>query len=224
MSYYIELKSIGIDNYKTKLAASPLLPSRMILKNKIDERFEVFKNFGIKNVQELQQFLKKKSNWHELSKNELLTDEYLTILLRELNSIQPKPNKIKEFIGIDPEVVAKLEKAGLTDTAKLYNVIQTNEKRNNLAQKTGISPAEIFELTCLTDLSRIKWTGPTFARMLFDAGINSVEKASKADYTDLHKIINQLNKERNYFKGQIGLNDMKLFVDAAKDVPLDIEY
>jgi hypothetical protein len=224
MSYYIDLKSISLDAYKAKLESSNLLKSRMILKENTNERFEVFKRIGIQNVAELLQFLKKKNQWKDIPQNHLFSDAYLTILLRELNSIQPKPNKINEFAGIDPKVAEKLEKAGLTNTAKLYNVVLTNEKRNNLVQKTGISLAELLELTCLTDLSRIKWAGTTFARMLYDAGFETVEKVSKTNYVELHKKITQINKERNYFKGQIGLHDIKLFVEAANEVPLDIEY
>jgi hypothetical protein len=33
-----------------------------------------------------------------------------------------------------------------------------------------------------------------------------------------------LNKEKNSYKGQIGLNDIKIIVNAAKEIPLDIEY
>jgi hypothetical protein len=60
--------------------------------------------------------------------------------------------------------------------------------------------------------------------MLYDLGIDTVEKASKADPVELHARINQLNKEKSIYKGQIGLNDIKIFVNAAKEVPLEIEY
>jgi hypothetical protein len=60
--------------------------------------------------------------------------------------------------------------------------------------------------------------------MLYELGIDTVEKASKADPEKLHASINLLNKERKIYKGQIGLNDMKIFVNAAKEIPLEIEY
>ena len=100
----------------------------------------------------------------------------------------------------------------------------TKTDRRELAGLLGIDEAELMELTGLADLSRIKWVGVTFARMLFDLGINSVEKATKADPLDLNEKINKLNREKSIYKGQIGLNDMKIFVDAAKEIPLEIEY
>lgn len=224
MAYYIDLSSISIDGFKNKLKTSDLLRSRMILKDRIDERFSYFKSIGIKSLFELQQILKMKNRFAELSKVNCLDKEYLTILLREINSMHPKPNKLKEFIGISPDTILKLEKHGIKDTPRLYEKVITPESRMELANNIGISESELSELTRLTDLSRIKWVGVTFARMLYEIGIDTVEKASKADFEDLYRRINQVNREKNYYKGQIGLNDMKLFVNAAKEVPQEIQY
>lgn len=224
MGYYIDLSSISIDEYKVKLANSIQIPSRMVLKDRINERFNQFKKMGIKNVHELLLILKKKDKLKELSKDSLFPEEYLTILLRELNSIQVKPNKIKDFIGISADTVSKLERIGIKDTLKLFDKVRTIQNRKELANKTGINEHEILELTKLSDLSRIKWVGATFAKVLYDAGYDSLEKVSKANYEDLHKAIVKLNKEKNLYKGHIGLNDMKICVSASNEVPLEIEY
>jgi len=224
MGYYIDLETISLDKYREKLKTAYLPPGRMILKEDIPERFEHFKSFGIKNVYELIHTLKKKDSIAELSKIKCLSGNYLTILLRELNSMLPKPNKLKDFEGISSESVSKLEKAGIKNTVKLFDKVKNPTARNELSNQTGIEECEMLELTKLTDLSRIKWVGTTFARMLYDIGIDTVEKASKADPVELHKEINRINKERNYYKGKIGLNDMKIFVNAANDVPQEIEY
>lgn len=224
MGYYIDLRSISIDNYKKQLEKREMIPSRKILKENTEERFLYFKSMGIKNVYELWQLLKKKDSFAELSKVKCFTDDYLTILLREINSIQPKPNKIKEFTGTSPETISKLEKIGIKDTVRLFDKVKTAVDRKTLAENLKISNESILELTKLTDLSRIKWAGATFARMLYDAGIDTVEKVAKTDHKDLYQKILQLNKEKKYYKGQIGLHDMQLFVDAAKEVTLEIEY
>ena len=224
MGYYIDLEKIAIDDYKTKLETAYLPPSRLILKEKLDERIGYFKSIGIKNVKELIQLLKKRDKLAELSKVDCLSGDYLTILLRELNSTLPKPNKIAEFPGISKDTIDKLEKIGIKNTEKLYDKVLTKSDRQKLAGSTGISDKEILELTKLTDLSRIKWVGVTFARMLYDLEVDTVEKASKSDPVDLHTRINQLNKEKRIYKGQIGLNDMKIFENAAKEIPLEIEY
>jgi hypothetical protein len=224
MGYYIDLTKITIDKYKTKLESAYLPPSRMMLKEGLDERFGYFKLVGVKNVAELMQLLKKKEKFAELQKVDCLSGDYLTILLRELNSTLPKPNKIKAFSGISNDTVERLEKIGIKDTVKLFDRVLNAKSRKELAETTGVTDIEILELTKLTDLSRIKWVGVAFARMLYEAGVDTVEKASKADPENLHVIINQINKEKGVYKGQIGLNDMRIFVNAAKEIPLEIEY
>ena len=224
MAYNIDLEKITIDDYRIKLESAYLPPSRMMLKDRLDERFGYFKSIGIANVNELIRLLKKKDKFAALSKVECLSGDYLTILLRELNSTLPKPNKISEFQGVAIETVMRLEKIGINNTEKLYEKVISETNRQHLANATGINYMEILELTKLADLSRIKWVGVTFARMLYEIGIDTVEKASKADPEKLHSSINQYNKENNFYKGQIGLNDIKIFVNAAKDLDLDIEY
>ena len=224
MGYYVDLATITLEAYKEKLRNAYLPPSRKMLKERLDERFAHFAKADINNLKELQQTLKKKDKLDILLKEDCFKGDYLTVLLREINGTLPKPNKISDFSGITPEVVAKLEKVGIKDTQKLYDRVKTQQSRNELAKLTGISPEIIIELTKLTDLSRIKWVGATFARMLHDIGVDTIEKACNIDPNILYEKINQINKDRNYYKGQIGLNDIRIFVNAAKEIPQEILY
>jgi hypothetical protein len=224
MGYYIDLEKISIDAYRLILETAYLPPSRTILKERLGERFGYIKKLGIKNIKELLQLLKKKEKFSELQQENCLSGDYLTILLRELNSILPKPNKLKDFADISPETIKKLEKIGIKNTVKLFERVINPEVREKLAVETGINTDDILMLTKLTDLSRIRWVGATAARMFYDLGVDSVEKISQANPVDLHSRINQLNKEKRIYKGSIGLNDMRIVVDIAKNLPLDIEY
>jgi len=89
MGYYIDLNAIQLEDYMAKLKVSDLLPSRVILKENLDERLNYFKSIGIKNIRELLLILRKKEKLAELAKVNCLSEKYLVILLRELNSIQP---------------------------------------------------------------------------------------------------------------------------------------
>ncbi len=224
MGYYIDLESISIESFRIKLESAYLPPGRLILKENTEVRFGYFQRVGIKNVNELLKYLKKKDNLTGLLKADCFSEEYLIILLRELKSMHPGPNRIKDFAGISADVILKLEKSGIKDTLKFYDRVKSPESRKELGRQTGISDAEILELTKLTDLSRIKWVGVSFARMLYDTGFDTVVKAASADYTDLHRRINLENRTRGYYKGQIGLNDIKIFIAAANEVTPEIEY
>lgn len=224
MGYYIDLEKITIDDYKTKLVSTYLPPSRLILKDKLDERFGYFKSIGIKNIKELIQLLKKNDRRAELLEVEFLTDDYLTVLLRELNSTLPKPNKISDFIEIAKETIESLEKNGITNTERLYNKVVNKSDRQKLADLLGVKYQDILKLTKLSDLSRIKWVGVTYAQMLYNLGVDTVEKVSLSNPIDLHAQINQMIKEKNIFKGTIGLNDVKILIESACELPLEIEY
>ena len=64
----------------------------------------------------------------------------------------------------------------------------------------------------------------TYAQMLYDLGVDTVEKVSKSDLIDLHTKINRMIKEKNIFKGAIGLNDVKILIESASELPIEIEY
>ena len=119
MGYYIDLEKLSIDDYRRKLETAYLPPSRMILKENLEERLGYFKSIGIKNIKELIQILKKKEKFSELSKVNFLSNDYLTILLRELNSTLPKPNKLADFIEIAKDTISNLKKLILL-TQKSY--------------------------------------------------------------------------------------------------------
>ena len=196
----------------------------MILKELFDERFDYFKTIGIQNADELLQLLKNKNKLSEMQKEKLFSGDYLKILLRELSSLHTKPNKLADFTSIPEDIAMKLEKAGIKHTEKLFYRVLTPKDRTILSKETGIEEDELLRITKLTDLSRIRWVGATFAQMIYAVGVDTVEKVTQSDPEDLHQKINAYNKEHGIYKGHIGLNDMKLLIAIAKEIPLDIEY
>jgi len=224
MSYHIDLSTIFMDEYSQKIEKSYILPSRMVLKEKLEERFNYFIQLGIANLHDLQQFLKKKHNIEALCKNELFSIEYLKILLREINSILPKPTQFDEFIGISDETLLKLKKIGIKNTLQIYNHVLTPKDRMEFGQKTEIDSAALLELTKLADLSRIKYVGALFARVLYFAGFDTLEKVANAHDVQLYEAFCKTNQNMNLYKGKIGLHDIQLCIELAKEVPIEIEY
>jgi len=224
MGYYIDLKAISIDDYKVILKTADLLPSRMVLKENIDVVFNILKTHNLETVEDLQNALKNNKKVQDFSKSTRIPEDYLKILVREINSSHPKPNLIKDFPGIAPDVAQKLEKAGIKNTLQLFDRVLSPQSRADLSRQTGIEMDQILKLTRLTDLSRIRWVNHTFAVVLLEAGYDSAEKVARADYRVLHQSVKELNENKNFYKGTIGLHDIKLCVEAAQDVSLDIAY
>lgn len=224
MGYYIDLSNISMDEYKAILKAADLLPSRMILKNDIDEKFDALKEHQIQNVEQLRKTLSNRSKLQAISKQAGISEDYLKILIREVRSYRQKPNRIQDFPDISENVIRKLDGLGIRNTLQLFDHVLTPQSRNVISEQAGMSEGEILRLTQLTDLSRIRWVNHTFAYVLLEAGYNSTEEVAKADYRDLYEKVSSLNEEREIYKGHIGLHDMKLCVEAARDVALDIQY
>ena len=224
MGYYIDLKNISLDEYKEILKSADLLPSRMILKTNIDEIFSIIQTQEIENVDELQKVLRNKIKLQDFSQKSGIEENYLKILIRETNSYRQSPNKIKDFPGLSENVIVKLENLGIKNTLHLFDKILTSQRRKELSNQTGISEKELLRLAKLTDLSRIRWVNHTFAYVLLEAGYDTAEKIACADYKKLYEKVRGLNEEREIYKGYIGLHDMKLCVEAAKDVSFEIEY
>lgn len=224
MGYYIDLEKINIDKYKGILKSTDLLPSRMILKENINKNFDILKKQTVKNLDELLKILKNKQKLQDFSKQSGLNENYLTILVREIKSYRPKPNKIKDFPSITDEVILKFENIGIKNTLQLFDKVLTLKSRIEISKQSGIDENEVLKITKLTDLSRIRWVNHTFAYVLFEAKYDTVEKIANTDYSELYENIKQLNDERKIYNAHIGLHDMKLCVEAAKDVSLEIEY
>jgi hypothetical protein len=76
--------------------------------------------------------------------------DYLTILRREVNSYQPKPIKLKDFPGVDPGVVQKLDQIGIKNTLQLFPNLLTPEARHEFAKQNQIAYEELLVARALT--------------------------------------------------------------------------
>jgi uncharacterized protein (UPF0335 family) len=224
MGYYIDLAGISVDEYREILRSGDLLPSQMVLKEDIDDIFKNIKGQGIENVEQLRIALRSKKKLQEFSIQSGIAEDYLKILIRNVNSYRQKPNKIRDFPGVSERVIQKLESLGLKNTLQLYDRILTPQSRNEIASQTGISENDILRLAKLTDLCRIRWVNHTFSYVLLEAGYDTAGKVANADHQELYERVKKLNEEREIFKGHIGVHDMKLCVEAARALPFEIEY
>ena len=224
MGYHINLQEISLDTFRERLCTTALIPSRRMLRDGVVQKFDQIRNRGINNLKELLDVLKSKPTLLAFSAESGLSEEYLTILNREVKSQLPKPNRFRDFPNVAPEVAEQLERHGIKHTKHLFAEILTPEKRADFANRTGLAPEIVLKLTQLTDLSRIRWVNHTFARVLFRAGYDTAKKVAVANYEEMYETIMKLNREEHLYKGHIGLNDMKMCVEAAQLVDPDIVY
>lgn len=224
MGYYIDLKEISIDEYKDILKTTELIPSWKILEEGVDKNLNILKKNNVRNLDELLVALKDKTKIQGMSKRTGLTEKYLSVLKRVVSGYRQKPNRIRDFVCIDEDTVIRLESSGIKNTLQLYEKIETKSKRSELSKVTGIGANVILTLTKLADLSRIRWVNHTFAYVLLESGCDSAEKVAKADYEKLYRTVKLLNQEREIYNANIGERDMKMIIESAKGLSVDIKY
>ncbi|MBI9044803.1 MAG: DUF4332 domain-containing protein [Anaerolineaceae bacterium] len=224
MSYYLDLEKFTLEMLENRLKNSRVLPSQKVLLEDLENRFNCIQSFGLQNLADLQEKLKTKKHVQDFSEESSVPLEFLTVLRREINSYQPKPIHLKEFPGVDLESVRKLEAVGIKNTKQLFPFVQTAFDRKVFSCTHQISEDEILDLTKLTDVARIKWVGPKFARLLVETTFDSVQKVANADPEALFVELMRVNDEKRIYKGNLGKEDLAQWINTVQDVPQVIEY
>jgi len=223
-SYHINLKEISLDQYKQTLKQSELIPSRRILKEQIDQRFEQLRDRGISNLDDLLCAAKNAKKIADLAKNTGLSEEYLTILRREVNALIPQPKNLRDFPGVEPSIVEKLEKRGIRNSKQLFLATRSQQERTRLSKAADIDSEKLLELVKLADLSRVYGVGPIFARLLFDGGADTVESLAQADSEQLFRQLEYRYLEAGYSKADFKERDIRFCIRMARNLPKSIEY
>lgn len=99
------------------------------------------------------------------------------------------PFKIREFRGVDPEVVAKLEAYGIKTAEQLLVAGATQLQRTTLGAAIGVPEAIILELVKLSDLARLPGVKGIRARLYYAAGVDSIEKMAAAEPEGLRQML-----------------------------------
>ncbi len=219
MSYYIDAESVSLDDLKARIQEAELVPSRVSLLEEIDGRFLRLKSHGFVTLADLRKGLKNQKNIPALSGETGIDAAYLTLLRREIEGYFPKAYPVGAFDWFRKADLERLESSGLKNTVILYDALTSPGRREEVATALGIGLDVIDALYALADLTRIQWVSPIAARMLVSAGYTDVKAVAGADPERLHSDLDRVNKEHKFFKGTIGLRDVRRLVKAASYVP-----
>ena len=110
------------------------------------------------------------------------------------------PFKLRDFQGVDPEVIAKLAARNIKTAEHMLAAGRTAALRLKLAGETDIPEAIILELVRLSDLARLPGVKGIRARLYYAAGIDSVEKMANWEPEALRRMVTAF-VERTGFAG-----------------------
>jgi hypothetical protein len=215
MAYYIDAEHVSLDDLRSRIEETDLVPSRGALMDELAEKFFKLKKQGITTLASLRNELKTARRMELVSNLTGIDMQYLTLLRREIESYFPKPFPLTEFDWLPQTEIKNLERAGICDSAALYQATNKAEGRTEIVGSTGIDAALLEILIRLVDLTRIQWVSPTMARMLAEAGYDSASKVAASNAENLCDAIERVNEKDRFFKGKIGLRDIKRLVRSA---------
>jgi hypothetical protein len=218
MAYHLDAKKISLDDVQKRIEATDLVPSRASLLDGLRQKIKSLEKQGITTLADLRNELKTAKRLEALAKSTGIGTEYLTLLRREVEGWFPKPSLLKDFDWLPKSEIAKLESSGIRDAAALHEATDSKSKRTALAKSTGADMTTLETLTQLVDLTRVQWVSPTTARMLLEAGCTGSTKLAKADADELCETLACINVGNRFFKGKIGLRDVKRLILAASYV------
>ncbi len=90
-----------------------------------------------------------------------------------------KSLRLKDIQGIAAEHVKKLTSIGISDVKGMLEAGQTKEAREDLSRRSGAPLDNVLELVKLADLTRIVDIKGVRVRLLYEAGVDTVEKVSR---------------------------------------------
>jgi hypothetical protein len=125
--------------------------------------------------------------------------------------------KLKDFVGVDPQVAKILSSHGVRTAAQLLAITRSKTDREKLSEKSKIPEDSIFELVKLSNLARIPGLKQKRARLFYDAGLDTLDKI--ASYKDPKDLVNHFATfvERTGFDGRaVSLAEAQLTLGMAQ--------
>ncbi len=218
--YHMDLEKFSIKKFRNIIQTSDLLPSEKILKEKITECFKKLESMKIKNLRILLDVLSTKKKIEIFSQESGLSIEYLTILRRRAGNYNPRPIQLKKMPGIKPEFIGYLASYGITNTKKLFEIGRSTKGRNEISELTGVPPGVVMEMVKLSDLARAPYVGPVYARIFYEAGVDTLEKITENSPEVLWARLRAVNDEQQLTKASLpSVKDMVPFLKIVKMIP-----
>lgn len=222
--YHIDLEQFNLEKFRHILETREVLPGRKVLKESIAERFEILESMGIRNLKELMDVLRTKKRVEEFAQESGLPKDYLVILRREVNSYVPKPFNLRNIPGVNPEYIERLVAVGIKHTKHLFERARSKSDRAELSRLADVPSGDLLELVKLSDLARIGGVGPVFARLLYEAGADTLEEFLQRSPDELSETLHAINKEKGYTKIMPAVKDIRYCIETARELPKVIEY
>ncbi len=222
-SYYLDLSKISLVAFQQELATGELMSGRRVLKEEIDDRFDILENTGITTLQDLVSAVSTKNKTESLATQTGIPLEYLVVLGREARSRVPKPVALAKIPGSSPDEITILAANGIKNTKQLFDQAAEKANRVHLARQTGLPEPVLLSWARLADFARINGVGPVFIRILAETGIPSLDALAKMDAEKLFNEVKITYYHLGYTNANFTVKDMAMCIEIAAQLPHTLE-
>lgn len=214
MAYHMDDAGFTLVDLRRRIEATDLVPSRACLLDGLESTMSALGAQGIVTLAQLRAALKTAKRLDATARSAGIDKQHLTLLRREIESYFPKPPALRAFDWLPESEIVKLESCGVHDAAALH-ATAAPLARAGLLESTGVDAAVLDSLVQLADLTRVQWVSPATARWLVEADCESASKLAASDPEELCAALWRVNCDGRFFKGSIGLRDVRRLVQSA---------
>jgi hypothetical protein len=106
----------------------------------------------------------------------------------------------------------------------LFERARSKQDRAELAALADVPKDALLELVKLSDLVRASYVGPVYARILYEAGADTLEKLAASAPDELLARMIAVNEEKKITKAAIPSEDLGPWLKTVKLIPKVILY
>jgi hypothetical protein len=207
-TFEINLAAISLDKFRDMLALGYLVPSRLLLREEIEIRFQKITENGIHTLEDLLATVKSKPRYAELISKAGLSEDYATLLKREVQSYIVKPMKLSDLTFIDKSILDRLSANGIVTTKDVFELIQELGIERFIDQ-TDLAAEEGKQLECYADLSRVIGMGPQSINWFYNSGIRTVKDLLRLSNAEIIERLNKANSDQKYSRIELKEKDIQ---------------
>jgi predicted flap endonuclease-1-like 5' DNA nuclease len=132
--------------------------------------------------------------------------------------------KIDTIEGIGPALSEKLAAAGIDTCEALLQSGASKKGRSDIAEKSGMSEAQILKFVNAADLMRIKGVGGEYAELLECSGVDTVPELAQRNAANLTAKLTEVNLEKKLVRALPTESQVEAWIDQAKSLPKTISH
>ncbi|HSS10794.1 MAG TPA: DUF4332 domain-containing protein [Acidimicrobiales bacterium] len=133
------------------------------------------------------------------------------------------PN-ISDIEGVGDVYGAKLKDAGIGTTEALLEAGKDPKGREDLAEKTGISPKHILTWVNHADLFRIKGIAGQHSELLEASGVDTVVELATRNASNLAPKLHEVNDDKHLVRSVPSESEVAEWIEYAKELPRVVTY